>query len=172
MKRLLLCLLIAACASHASAHTITQFVSMKADVTDSTSAGVTALDDIGIAVVANTTYVARCYIVTSTDATTTGVFLGIAGPAAATQTSGLMTYFGTTSAATRAVASFNSLAFNLTVTEAPDSPGTTRVVNQVYLVFRNGANNGTLQPRINTEVNTSAVTAHQGSWCEYSYEKP
>jgi hypothetical protein len=130
------------------------------DTTDSTLAGDTAITGLSLSVQPNQRYGFVCYIVTSAAAATTGVQLGVTGPAspAAVSTSTLVY----TAANTLSTVSINGYGTNPTAA----SNGTTRSMNRLATLFVNGANAGTFQLTVNTEVDTSQVTVHAGSWCE------
>lgn len=136
-------------------------VTMSGDITDSTLATDTNLTGLLMAVSASTNYRMKCRLVTDAAAATTGVRVGITGPASPTQ----LTWSRTScaSAAASAFASLNTYAVDARTASA----GTTRCVEELNLILRNGLNAGTVQLTVNTEIDTSAVGVRIGSYCEW-----
>jgi hypothetical protein len=136
-------------------------VTVANDVTDNTSAGATNITGLTFSPAASTNYRMRCYLVTDAAAATTGVQVGITGPAAATQLTWSRT--SCSSAVLSVFASINTFAADARTASA----GTTRCLEELNLVLQNGANTTAVQLTVNTEVDTSQVAVRKGSWCEY-----
>lgn len=138
-------------------------VTAASDTTDNTSATATNIANLSWAIGASVKQRGRCYLVVDSAVATTGIIIGVTGPATPTQIS--WTHISCASASTQIYASLNAFA-NDTVGGA-NSAGTTRCVDQINFVFFNSTNAGTVQWQVNTEVNTSQVAVRAGSWCEY-----
>ena len=131
------------------------------NVTDNTVAGATNITGLTWTAAANTGYRVRCNLVTSAAAATTGVQVGLTGPASPTELSWSRGSCASTTALT--FASVNAYSADARTASA----GTTRCVETVDMVLRNGVNAGAVQFTVNTEIDTSTVTVFIGSWCEW-----
>ena len=131
------------------------------DITDNTLANATNITGLSWAVSAATNYRARCYMVTDAAAATTGVRVGVTGPASPTQ----LTW--TRDSCASAVAARHASFTSYTADGTTASAGTTRCVDVVDFILLNGVNAGTIQWTLGTEIDTSQVAVRIGSWCEY-----
>lgn len=107
----------------------------------------------------------RASLICSAAAVTTGIQLGLNGPAGVVQVEA--TIIGWTDATTRAtegVSAYETYQANLS------SPGATRRVFEIIGRVINGTTRGTLALRFKSEVGSSAVTIHKGSWIEPFHE--
>ncbi len=111
-------------------------------------------------VAANTDYVFSCTIIASSAATTTGIQMAVNGPATPTQ---VTTYINIPITATSTPVPSTQTAFE--TYQANTAAVTTRVVGKIKGVARIGATAGTMAIRLKSEVATSTVTVHRGSFC-------
>lgn len=107
----------------------------------------------------------HAYLICSAAATTTGIQLGINGPASPSQVEA--TIIGWTDATTRAT---DGVSVYETFQANTSSPGTTRRVFEIVGRIINGTVRGTVALRVRSEVGASAVTIHRGSWVEVFLE--
>ena len=134
---------------------------------DQSTDSVTQVDvgDLTVRVGANQILHFHGWLICSAAATTTGIQLGINGPAGGVQVDG--TIIGWTDVTTRAtdgVSAYETFQANLS------SPGTTRRIFEIVGRIINGPTRGTVALRVRSEVAGSAVTVHQGSWLEIFLE--
>lgn len=119
---------------------------------------------VTIAVAANTRYLVSCLFRYDANATTTGIGLGWTGPASPTLTSGQMI-----AGLTAATLGGTTIAGNDTGGVTTASVATTANVATFQGVWANGANAGTVQVRVKSEVAVaSAIILKAGSWCRSS----
>lgn len=103
----------------------------------------------------------HAYLVCSAAATTTGIQLGVNGPASPTQVEAtIMGWSGVSTLVTTGVSAYETFQGNT------DSPGTTRRIFEIAGRIINGTTRGTFALRVRSEVGGSAVTVHKGSWLE------
>ena len=167
MKRaLLLALSLLVVGSPALSHSRWLTVATTVQTTDATLATPSSITGLSFPVLGSQRYAARCYIVSTSADATTGIRYSVTGPAAATAVTFAVTTFS--AAATTLSEAFGAFSFTSAATA---SILTTRHINRVDMMLRNGVNGGTVQLTINPEADTS-VTAEIGSWCEYRSEFP
>jgi len=140
-------------------------VSATADITDNTSAGTTNATGLAVPLAASSNYSGICYVMVSSAITTTGVHVGFSGPAGITSFRSHHRSFA--SVGTEVFDYFTEADLPYVNAEA-NSPGATRSIYTLYWVLQNGGTAGNLQVIFNTEVDTSTVTIHDGSWCEWT----
>lgn len=107
----------------------------------------------------------HAYLICSSAAATTGIQLGVNGPASPTQVEA--TVIGWTDATTRVtdgVSAYETYQANLS------SAGATRRIFEIIGRVINGTTRGTVALRFRSEIASSAVTVHQGSWVDVFWE--
>ena len=141
-----------------------QTVTKAADQSNSTT---TAADITDLTIPIGPTQIINfhAYLVCSAAAVTTGIQLAVNGPASPTQVE--LTIVGWTDATTRAVDGVSALE---TYQANTSSAGTTRRVFEIRGRVINGTTRGTLAMRFRSEIATSAVTVHKGSWVQWHRE--
>lgn len=120
----------------------------------------TAVPTLLVPVAASTNYVMRCQLVTSAAAATTGVQLALTGPASPTE----LTWTRASCASAVTTRDNQSNAYN--VDAATASAGTTRCIELVSIILRNGVTAGNVGFTLQSEIAASVTTVHVGSWCE------
>ena len=138
------------------------------NTTDSVVATPSPVAGLSIPVLANTGYLIHCDLVVSSVTSTTGIYLSTTGPASPTAvTIKSQVFTSTTGPAATNLNAFSTGTGNNEHAPASSSGASNfRLTYRLDIVLRNGASAGNVVPNIDTEVDTSAVTAHAGSWCE------
>lgn len=139
---------------------------------DSTTTGLGAgvfMDVTGISftAAANTNYLMHCYLIVSTHTTGNGIHLAWNTPASPTDIFGEYWHATTTGAVAQIGSTIadDTIDFNTTAWPAIDGKKLVRFDT----LFRNGANSGTTQLRLASELasGTSTATVYQNSVCQY-----
>lgn len=132
---------------------------------DQTEVGTSYADvtGLGMAVAANTVYHFHCGVWADADAATTGIDLAVNGPAAPTFiVYDVEQWIGSTQLRSERLTAYD---VNTGVTA---SAGTNIRLWQLQGVLQNGANAGTLIPRIKREAVGTGPNVRSGSWCRWS----
>lgn len=132
-----------------------------AQTTDSTITSPTNIAGLAIPVAANTQYFIECGLLALSTSISTAIRYGVTGPAAPTMV-GIMVVTADTTVSVDSE-SFNAFGF----VSAQNASLSTHHVNRISILLRNGANAGTVQITIDSEVAASLVTSEIGSFCEY-----
>lgn len=137
-------------------------VEQKIKTSDTTSTDDTNLTDaagLGLSVAANRNYAARWVLIFTTAAATTGLELGVNGPASPTELGITVRIQSSSTANQQGVVT----AYDTTV----DALAATAGVNNFAVIemsIRNGTNAGTIIPRFRTEIAASEVAIKSGSF--------
>ena len=137
------------------------FTQVAVKSTDQTLIGASYADvtGLGLSVAANTTYLFEFGLICDSDATTTGIDVSCNGPASPTALSYEQVYWTSATAQTsRPAAAYNAN------TASTSSNGATRALFYVRGVLRNGANAGTLVPRVKRENVGAGPNVRSGSY--------
>lgn len=159
----------AAAGNHSHAGGAPSFTRVTADITDTTGTGTTSVTGLSFAVAASTNYRGRFVIFYTTAAATTGIGFGLDGPGSPTAIRWGMVLPMANSSQQGDVRGSQHTAFSsASVFIATAGPGAGGAVAYIEFVLRNGANAGTIQVYINTEVNGSEVRVLTDSYGEMS----
>jgi hypothetical protein len=122
------------------------------------------LTGLSWAIAANTRQEVECHLQFNTNATTTGIGVSWTGPSSPTQAFGHLIASLTTT-----TPGMTTIVGNDTGVATTGVPATTNNVARFNGTWRNGANAGTIQMRLRSEVAVSnGVTVIAGSWCKYA----
>lgn len=139
------------------------YVVTTADTTNATTsyANITGLS---FSILASTRYRVSCILPYDANATTTGIGVGWTGPASPTLTRGFMT-----SGLTTATVGATTIQGNDTGAVTTASVATTGNIAHFEGIWSNGANAGTIQMRVKSEVAVaSAIIMRTGAMCSYA----
>ncbi len=112
----------------------------------------------GLLVATNTNYAFKFHLSCDANATTTGIDVAVNGPSNSNGITYTQLYWTSATAAARA----GSTSYD-NDTASTDSNGTSRRLFEVYGIFRNGSNEGTLIGRAKRE-NVGSATVRAGSY--------
>lgn len=126
------------------------------------SASYVDVDEIGVGVGANETYAMQWFLTVSSASALTGIQLAVNGPASPTVFVATITCFSALGTPVTTNTSTYDSGLDLTT-----SAGTTKVNCTITTTFVNGANSGTLVPRLRSSSGGTAVTVYQGSRAVY-----
>lgn len=129
------------------------------DTSESLGVGFVDATGLSFAVAADKTYHFEWYVLFTSAATTTGLFLSVNGPASPTAIAYEVKYpFASTTTSARNVTDYAGGS-----TATGSFSATASMFAQIAGIFVNGSNAGTLQVRFQTEIPTSAVVIKAGS---------
>lgn len=129
------------------------------DTSESLGVGFVDATGLSFAVAASKTYHFEWYVLFTSAATTTGLYLAMNGPASPTAIAYEVKYpFATTTTSAR-----NATAYETGTAATGSLTANTPLFAQMAGIFVNGSNAGTLQVRFQTEIPTSAVVIKAGS---------
>lgn len=128
---------------------------------DQTAIGAAFADvtGMGFTVEANTVYSFEYHLIMDADATTTGIYAAVNGPASPTSINYTLTYWS----ASLATAEQLAVAYDTACTHV-NSQGTTPAIYVIRGILRNGANAGTLIARAGREAVGSGPNVRTGSY--------